>query len=52
MKLDPKDVHQALKMWNRGSSEDSPIDDLFLFQKRWHEGCSVRMATNEGTRIK
>lgn len=47
MKLNPKNVHQALKMWNRGSSEGSPIDHLFLFQKRRHEGCSVRMATNK-----
>jgi hypothetical protein len=47
MKLEAKDVHQALKMWNRGSSEGSPIDHLFLFQKRRHEGYSVRMATNE-----
>lgn len=47
MKLNPKDVHLALKMWNKASLKHSPIEHLFLFQKRRREGCGIGRATTQ-----
>lgn len=39
-----KNVHQALKMWHRDSSEGCPIDYLYLFRQCKHGGHSSRRA--------
>ena len=42
-----EDVHQALRMWYRDSSEGSPIGYLSLVHDLRHQGVSIRKATNQ-----
>lgn len=47
MKLDKGDVHKSFKMWHKGSSKGSPLDDLALFNQLRNQEHSIRRATNQ-----
>ncbi len=47
MTLDNDDVHQALRMWHKGSSKGSPLNEMALFNKLRLQEYSIRRATNQ-----
>lgn len=48
VKINPDDVQQALRLWNKSSAAGSPLSSMLLYKRKLREmGGNIRQATNE-----